>query len=61
MKEIYVDTDEVRLYENEEMIKEVIGAEMKLSDFDIGDIGVALALYKMLCEMEDDEAIIKFS
>ena len=60
MIEIHIDADSIKTYDGEEMTDEIIGTDMNISDFDMGSIGLALALYTVLCNMDDDEAVIKF-
>lgn len=61
MKEIRVDIGEVRLYnEKGDMISEFIVDEMNLSDFDIGEIGIALAIYRALTEIDDKSINVTF-
>ena len=60
MIEIHIDADSIKTYDGEEMVDEVIGSDMNISDFDMGGIGVALALYTVLCNIDDDEAVVKF-
>lgn len=60
MIEIHIDAESIKTYDGEEMVDEVSGTDMNISDFDIGGIGIALALYTVLSNMDDDEAIVKF-
>lgn len=60
MVEIHIGADSIKVYDGEEMTDEVVGIDVNLSDFDIGSIGMALALYTVLCDIDDDEATVKF-